>query len=222
MSAMSRSASNENDAGPFAPAPAAISERRGVWRRPRFALGLMVVAASVALGSWAVARAGAGQEVWAAATDLTPGESLAEEDLRAVRVQWDGESDRYLVGQPPADGVVVSYVAAGELVPLRSIGTAPEVEGRPMAVPLQAGTHVAPGSLADLWAVLPGGPAGQEADTELLAAGVTVLGVETDSSLLRSGSGQVARVMVPPDVVPEVLAAQGSDAELRLVERPGD
>lgn len=222
MSDTTRSTTNDHEEQRFAPPAGVTGHSRPLWRRPRFALGLMVVAASVALGSWAVARAGAGHEAWAAATDLTPGESIQSGDLRPVRVQWDGETDRYLTGPPPSDGVVVSFVAAGELVPARAIGTTPEVAGRPMAVPLSTGTHLRAGVLADLWAVQAPEQVGETATTDLLAAAVPVLGVEKDSSLLRSGSGEVARVLVPDDVVARVLAAQGSDAELRLVERPGE
>lgn len=209
-----------NGTRPSAPAQAALRRMRPVWRRPRFALGVALVAASVGLGAWVIERAGDGELTWAAVRDLAPGDVVAASDVRAVRMAWDGPRSTYLTQDAPVGAVVTSFVGAGELVPTAALGAAADVKGRPVVVPLEVGSHLQAGSLADLWSVSDGG-LGREPVTALLATGVQVLAVERDSGVVRSGSGQVARVLVPDDVVPAVLAARASGATLTLVERPG-
>ncbi|WP_108717927.1 hypothetical protein [Miniimonas sp. S16] len=200
--------------GPLAPTVTV----RPFWRTPRFALGLALVAAAVALGSWAVERASSGEQAWVATTDLAPGDRLTADVVTAVRLSWDGASGTYLAGDAlPQDGVVTSFVGAGELVPSSAVGTAADVTGRPVPVPVPAGAQVRPGAVVDLWSV----PDGDDGEATVLAEGVTVLGVEEDSGLFRSASGEVARVLVPADVVGAVLQAQADGATVTLVEHPG-
>lgn len=191
---------------------------RGVpwWRSPRFGVGCVLVAASVALGSWVVDRAGDGSGLWVAAVDLAPGDRLRPEDLRQVEVAWDGGGEVYLPApQVPPDGVVVSFVGAGELVPRTAVGQARDVDGRPVTVPVPAGTVLEPGVSVDVWSLRSDGA------PVLLAEAATVLTVEEGAGLFGSGSDAVARVLVAPDAVASVLAAQADGAGTTLVERPG-
>ena len=59
--------------------------RRPSWRDPRLGVGVLLVAGSVALGSWTMARADHTVTVFTAATVLAPGEVLAEEDWSPPR-----------------------------------------------------------------------------------------------------------------------------------------
>lgn len=213
--------SAEIDRAAIEPREAVSIRGRPAWRRPRFALGLMLIAGSVALGSWAVRAAGTGEEVWVATVDLAPGDRLEPRDLRPVRVRVDGDHAPYLSGPLPGGAVVVSFVGTGELVPASAMGSTSDLTGRPIAVPLATGAHVEPGTSVDLWAVTSGERSGEEASARLLAEAVQVLGVEQDTSLLRSGSGEVARLLVPADIVPRVLTARASQAALTVVEHPG-
>ncbi|WP_418605469.1 hypothetical protein [Georgenia sp. SUBG003] len=52
--------------------PQARRMRRPTWRDPRLGVGVVLVAASVALGTWAVRDAAATVEVYAARDALTP------------------------------------------------------------------------------------------------------------------------------------------------------
>lgn len=205
--------------GPLALAPAATGTPTPAWRRPRFAVGILLVGASVALGSWAVDRAGSGVAAWAAARDLSPGDVVTAEDLRPVRLAWDGDPSTYLAEPPPEGAVAVSFVGRGELVPASAVGVAEDVDGRPVTVPLGIGTQVRAGVLVDLWAVHTKQGSDGDPTPVMLAESVLVLGTEQDTSLL--GADEVARVLVPADVVPLVLAAQASNAVLTLVEHPG-
>lgn len=198
---------------------AAVTSRRPpVWRSPRFGVGVVLVAGSVALGSWALDRAASGEEMWVARHDLAPGEVVTSADLRAVPVSWEGGGSVYLAaGDLPQDAVITSFVGEGELVPAAALGVAGDVDGRPVTVPVPAGVSLEPGVLVDLWAV----PRLDDVPPTQLADGVLVLGIEEDSGVLRSGSGTVARVLVDVDAVAAVLAAQADGGSVTLVERPG-
>lgn len=199
--------------------PAVTGAPKPAWRQPRFTLGIALVAASVALGSWAVSRAGAGVSVLAAVHDLSPGDVVSAADVRTVSLAWDGAPGMYATTPLPEGAVVVSFVGAGELVPTSALGQAEDITGRPIAVPLATGVKVEPGTVVDLWAVPEGNGVGETPQPAMLAESITVLGVEEDDSLL--GADQVARVLVPAEVVAQVLAAAANDATLTLVEHPG-
>jgi hypothetical protein len=198
---------------------AAVTSRRPpAWRSPRFGVGVVLVAGSVALGSWALDRAASGEEMWVAKHDLAPGDAVTTEDLRAVPVSWDGGASVYLAADGvPTDAVATSFVGEGELIPAAALGVAGDVDGRPVTVPVPAGVSLEPGVLVDLWAV----PRLDDAPPTQLADGVLVLGIEEDSGVLRSGSGTVARVLVDVGAVAGVLAAQADGGSVTLVERPG-
>lgn len=206
------------DDGAFDPVPPAVTQRRPpAWRSPRFGVGIVLVAGSVALGSWAIERAAGGQEMWVARHDLAPGDPVGPDDLRRIPVSWDGEDARYVVSiDLPTDSVITSFVGEGELLPASALGSSSDVEGRPVTVPVPAGVTPTAGSLVDLWAV----PGDDEAP-HLIADGALVLGVEEDTGLLRSGSGTVARVLVDVTTVPTLLAVQAAGGTVTLVERPG-
>ena len=88
------------------PAPMAPRLRRPTWRDPRLAFGVLLVAGSVALGTWAVADAGRTVAVYAAATTLTPGDAISPQDLVAVDVRLEDVDLYYPVVADPPQGLV--------------------------------------------------------------------------------------------------------------------
>lgn len=114
----------------------------------------------------------------------------------------------------------MSFIGAGELVPTSALGTSPHLEGRPIPIPLALGSQVEPGELVDVWA-LAGSGLDSDAEARQLASGVDVLSVSQDGSIVTSGSGLLARVLIPQDAVHEVLEAQAAGATLAIVEHPG-
>lgn len=191
--------------------------RPPLWRSPRFALGLALIAGAIALGGWAVDRAAGGEALLVARGDLIPGQVLTAQDVQWVRTSWDGASGTYL-DELPSDAVVTSFVGAGELLPASAVGAAADGAGRPLALALPVGSQAGPGDLVDLWVVR---EVAEGAAAELLVPDVLVTAVEDDAGLLRSGSGKVVRVQVPPEVVAQVLEAQAVGDTLTIVERAG-
>ena len=121
--------------------PTVARLRRPGRRDPRLILGLVIVAASVALGSWAVSSAGRTVAVYAASGPLTPGEAVDAGSLRTVEVRLgSGSRDYFLAGSPlPDDLVALRVVGDGELVPRSAVGTSEELAVRAVAIEVTGG-----------------------------------------------------------------------------------
>lgn len=203
--------------------------RRPTWRDPRLGIGVLLVAASVALGSWAVARADRTTDVLVAVEALTPGDLLSDADLRAQAVRPDGLGDTYLAAGTdlPDDAVVTRVVGAGELVPATAVGSAADVALRPVVVAM-AGTPpsgVVKGAVVDLWITDVTAP-GQAADPDpepprLLAERLVVADLLEADSIFAAAGGSAVQVLVTQEDLPAVLAAIAGDGEIVVVPVPG-
>src|SRR5690554_501348 len=69
------------------PAPPANRLRRPSWRDPRLVVGLLLVAVSVAAGSWVVTSAQAATPVWVTRDTLTPGAAVTSQHLEVASVR---------------------------------------------------------------------------------------------------------------------------------------
>ncbi len=204
--------------------------RRPSWRDPRLGVGVLLVAASVALGSWAVARADETVDVLMTVGALTPGDRLEDAQLVSHPVRPDGEiTDTYLpaASSVPDDAVVIRVVGAGELVPAAAIASATDVALRPVVVPLPGSVPngVAKGALVDLWLTATLRP-GQAADADLdaprlLAEQLVVADLLEGESLFAAAGGSAVQVLVPQAELPTVLAALSGEGEIVVVPVPG-
>ncbi|NDO91327.1 hypothetical protein [Cellulosimicrobium composti] len=209
------------------PAPAARLRRPG-WRDPRLLVGVVVVALSVALGSWAVSSAARTVDVYAAGTALTPGTPVTAADLRTVEVRLGAQTDRYVLVEDglPDEAVVLRTVAPGELVPAAALGAAADLAVRAVAVPVSTGLsdRIVAGAAVDVWHVpaeagaAPGGdPVAETAEPQLLVSGVTVAEVDEGSGTLVVGGPVTVHLLVGADDLPGVLAAVAGDGTIALV-----
>lgn len=210
----------------MAEAPQAMRIRRPSWRDPRLGVGIVLVAASVGLGSWLVARSGETIEVYRAPDVLVAGQELRTGDLDIVAVQIADSATTYLdVSAEPGDVVVLRTIGAGELVPLSALGDRSDLDGRTVAIPsTQAATaYLERGHRADLWVAWPDTESSIRTNLppELLLEHVDVLDVQDDTSLFAGTDHVFVQVMVPESELAEVLAALSSGADLTLVPRPG-
>lgn len=218
------------------PTPTVARLRRPGWRDPRLILGLVLVAASVALGSWAVSSAGRTVAVYAASGPLTPGETVDASSLRTVEVRLgSGDGKYFLASRPlPDDLVALRVVGDGELVARSAVGTAAELDTRAVAIQVAGGLsdRVTDGALVDVWFVptSDGGTVvrtgkdakgGASADPRELATQVVVAQVSAADGPLVSGGGTTLHVLVPTDVLPGVLAALAADGEIAVVPVAG-
>ena len=122
---------------------------------PRFAIGLALVAASVAGVSAIVANADRTTAVYAARGALAVGDRILASDLVTTQVRLGVADTLYVTpGRVPADGLVVTRtIAAGELVPASAVGTRSGESVTNIVVELQGklAASIGPGSVVDVW-----------------------------------------------------------------------
>ena len=218
------------------PSPVAPRLRRPGWRDPRLAFGLLLVAGSVALGSWAVTSAGRTVAVFAVAETVTPGDVLTAADLVPLDVRLGADASRYFLASEalPETLVALRPVGERELLPRSSVGSGDALEFRSVAVPVAQtlSSKVTAGAVVDLWWV----PAEVEADPaagtsvdagagnvpSLLVDGLVVAELEEagGSGLLASGVPTV-QVLVPTADLAEVLGALAGDGTVAIMPVPG-
>ncbi|WP_418276235.1 hypothetical protein ACNHYB_15370 [Isoptericola jiangsuensis] len=204
------------------PAPLAPRLRRPTWRDPRLVVGVLLVALSVALGSWVVANADRTVPVYVAAGTLTPGEPVDADRLRVVDVNLGAEETRYLRADQalPTEQVALRVVADGELVAAAALGAADEVDVRAVAVPVSSGLseRITAGALVDLWFVPEGDTGeGDAAEPAPIVSGVVVEQVDVADSGLVVASQGTLQVLVGVDDLPAVLSALGSPGSVAVV-----
>lgn len=202
------------------PSPPALRLRRPGWRDPRLLLGVVLVAASVALGSWAVGEAGRTTSVLVAGEDLVPGRPLADAvEVRQVRVPDVART--YLTPDDDLAGLVVTRgVGAGELVARSAVAAEADLELRPVALtPTRAlPTTVRTGTAVELWHVP---PADDGSRPDLLVADATVAEVADGGGAFTIGTGATVHVLVPLADLPPVLDALAGDGTVEVVPVPG-
>lgn len=207
--------------------PATPRLRRPSWRDPRLGVGVLLVAGSVALGSWTMSRADDTVTVYTTASVLSPGEHVDVADLVATQVRVPEVAETYLTPttDPAADLVVLRTVGAGEMVPLAALGAAESVQVRTVTVPVDAALadSIGPGALVDLWVALPDPEAGTGAPLaapEPLVQAVEVAQVHEDTSIFAGADQMIAQVLVPVADLADVLAAQTGDGQITIVPVP--
>ena len=209
------------------PEPVASRLRRPRWSDPRLVTGVVIVALSVALGSWTVSAASRTVPIFVADGALTPGQPLTAESLRVVDVRLGAGTGGYLAADEPlpADLVALRVVDDGELVPLTALGV--NADARSVAVPVAAGLsdRIRAGALVDLWFV-PDAPVAPGADaTEpepgVLAQNVVVEQVDVgDGAIVLDGSVTL-HVLVPSGSLPTVLNALSDAGTVAVVPVAG-
>jgi hypothetical protein len=223
------------------PVPAAVRIQRPRWRDPRLVVGLVLVCASVALGSVVVSHADDRAPVFAARTALVPGQRIAAGDLTRVRVQLGAEEERYLRADRSLapDRFVLREVRPGELVPVASVGDRASVAVQPVTVSVEPGSAATlmVGSQVDVYVNPPagrtpgassdgGGPAssrgGAFSGPELTLHAVSVAGLPAQGGALGSGSGlRPVQVMAPTEAIRGLIAKVDEGSKVTLVPVPG-
>ncbi|GAA2725933.1 SAF domain-containing protein [Cellulomonas aerilata] len=205
--------------------PVGVRLRRPSWRDPKLVVGVLMVAAAVALGSWAVSAAEASTPVYVATEALTPGETLDDDQVAVARVRLESaEADRYLLATEPlpSGAVAVRAVGDGELLPRAAVAGSADLDVRPVAVPVTEppSAGVAEGALVDVW-VTPEVRDGQAPVPRLLAEGLTVAEVARPSGAFAVGAETTVHVLVPTDSLAEVLGALATRQAVNVVLVPG-
>lgn len=197
----------------MAPEPAARI-RRPSWRDPRLGVGIVLVALSVALATWAVAAAGRTVPVWAASRTLTPGEGL-ESAVVAIEVS-PNLADLYLSAEAVPDGVVDRVVWDGELVPASAV--IEELDVRTVVVPVDGDLSplVVAGSRVDLWLSPDDGGAAFSVIEDVVVRGLV------DSSSAFATRGASVELLLESAQVGTVLTAMNDGGAMAVVPRTAE
>ena len=209
------------------PVPQGTRLKRPGWRDTRLVVGVLLVLASVVLGSVVVAHADDRTAVYAARGPLVPGQQLGADNLTRVDVQLGSELPRYLsAAQGLAPGqYVLREVSAGELVPAGAVGRRDQVGVQPLTLSVEAGSAAGlrVGSRVDVY-VNPadrGAGPGAKAFTgpELALTGVSVSSLPKTSGGLGGGSAgdRAIQVMAPTQRIRDIIADVDLGARITVV-----
>lgn len=212
------------------PVPKATRLQRPAWRDARLLIGMVLVLASVAVGSAVVASADDRTAMYAARGALVPGQPLSEDDLVRVDVQLGSQGERYLPATPglAPERFVLRGMAAGELVPAAAVGGRDQVSVQALTLSVDAGTVAAlvVGSPVDVY-VNPADPDAGRADAfsgpVLALEGVSVSSLPKTSGGLSGGAGgdRPVQVMAPKDRIKGIIGQVDDGARVTLVPSPG-
>ncbi len=203
---------------------------RPSWRDARLLVGLVLMLASLALGTTVVAAADDTVPVYAAADTLPSGHALTVADLTVVRVRLERGVAGYLPATAalPAGAVILRTVERGELVPRSALGTAAALTRRPVPVPVEAPVPAGlrPGALVDLWASARDTSSAATGTTAFLeprrlASAAEVHDVSAEGSGITATRGVVVQVMLEERELVAALDALANGARLALIPTGG-
>jgi hypothetical protein len=200
--------------------PGSTSTRRRFWVDPRFIIGLVLVAASIAGVGAIVTGSDQTSVVYTARHTLVVGDHLAKTDLVETRVQLGGTAQLYLV--PAAklnrDLLVTRTILAGELVARSMVGDASgeELTSVVVDVPGRLAATVGPGSVVDTWSAAATGP-GEYAPPTILVAQASVVRIVEPTGIIAADNGQSVELLVPKVTVAAVLEAIMNGDALAIV-----
>jgi hypothetical protein len=193
---------------------------RRFWFDPRFAIGLLLIAASVAGVVGIVGAADSSVQVYAARDSLAPGDSIRSSDLVTTGVRLDGAGDLYLVpGDVPEGGLVATRaIARGELVPAAAVGATSGTRLASVVIAVQGelAESVGPGSTVDVWAARQTGTGGFEPPVVVAPSSSVVRLVESEGFVVDREQVSV-EVLVPRSRVARLLEAVANDDAVSIV-----
>lgn len=197
-----------------------MRRRRRFWFDPRFAIGVLLVVASVGGVLAIVSTADTTTQVYAARGPIAPGDRIEAGDLVAVSVRLESGDSLYLLpGEVPEDGLVATKaVGEGELVPASAIGSAAGLRLASVVVTVsgQLAASIAPGSTADLWA-----SSRQESNSygppSVIVSGATIVREIESDGIVASGDVSSLELLVPRSKVARVLEAIANEDALSVI-----
>ena len=194
--------------------------RSRFWFDPRFALGLILVVASIVGVSTVVAGNDRTIAVYAAKVPLAVGDSVGPADLVVTRVSLGAADTLYLTpARLPADGLIVTRtITAGELIPAGAVGTHAGVAVTSIVLDLRGRLSggLQAGSVVDVWSAAPTEDGGF-GPPAVLVGQATIVRILEPTGLIQSDGAKPVEVLVPKDKVAVVLEAVANDEAISLI-----
>lgn len=191
---------------------------RRFWFDPRFAVGILLILASVAGVCLLLAAQDRSVQVYVARDALVPGERVDAGDLEVANVRVPATARYAMPGTLPGGAVVLRSVSKGELVPASAIGDAVDATSTSVVVTASGPVSgsVTAGAAVDVWAARSAADKDYAPPTVLVANAVVVSVAHDDSLMVDRGSVSV-EVRVPAARVASVLQAIADDQILSVV-----
>lgn len=187
-------------------------------------IGLLLVLASTAGVIALLNSQNTTVQVYSARGDIAVGTPLTVDDLVAVPVRLGEATSAYLplTGGVPEHGVALRLITQGELVPASAIGTADELDRKPVGLavedPLPTGTSA--GDRVDVWVSLRT-DSNTYAEPRLLLEAAEISELTVGESALGGSASTSVQVLVDDATMPELLDALSNDARIAVVLDPG-
>lgn len=187
-------------------------------------IGLLLVLASTAGVIALLNSQNTTVQVYSARVDIAVGTPLTADDLVAVPVRLGDAASAYLplTGGVPEQGVALRLITQGELVPASAIGTADELDRKPVGLtvedPLPAGTSA--GDRVDVWVSLRT-DSNTYAEPKLLLEAAEISELTVGESALGGSTSTAVQVLVDDATMPALLDALSNDARIAVVLDPG-
>lgn len=196
---------------------------RRFWFDPRFAVGILLILASVAGVCLLLAAQDRSVQVYVARDALVPGERVNAGDLELANVRVPASARYATPGTLPGGAVVLRSVSKGELVPATAVGNAVDAASTSVVVtasgPVSA--SVTAGAAVDVWAARSATDKDYAPPTVLVANAVVVSVAHDETLMVDRGSVSV-EVRVPAARVASVLQAIADGQILSVVPASPD
>lgn len=194
-------------------------------RDPKLIIGVLLIALSVMVGSWAVNDAKGLSVAYVAVKPLIPGQPFTSEDVKAVELNLAGQSGRYLSAALEQGETAIALRAIGEneIIPLDAITSQANSDTRIVALPISEdlSQSIIVGSQVDLWHIPKSGLVDGGSEPKEVARGLYVSEVPGSEGAFSVGSGKIVHVVVPTTQVSAVLSAVKEEGSLTLLSIPG-
>lgn len=184
-------------------------------------MGVLLIAASVAIGAVVVGNATASTTVYAANRTIEVGAVLQAKDFVPVNANLNSAAGAYATAVPD-QAVARRTIERGELLANAAIETEKATNWRRLVVPVGGSlpASVRPGAVVELWATPEQAlAAGGHAPTPaLIAESLTIARIEDDEGGLGLVQrGTAVELVVPQEAVPKILAAVAQKGTLTVV-----
>lgn len=204
--------------------PSASRVRRPSWKDPRFALGAVLVIASVAGTVYLVGELHQTSTVYVASSNITLGEQLTAENMKTQEVQLGDTLENYLHVDMPVgqEARANTFISAGELIPVTSIINSALGSRRPINVELPAdlSSSITPGSFVDVWIAKRESSGNTYEVPEKLSSMVEVAArVESGGGLVGT-HGTNLELLVEPNQLEPLLQALANESRIIVVFNP--